>query len=415
MTEKVVITGLGAVTPVGNDPNSFWESLTAGRSGIADVTRFDVSAYSTRFAGELKEFDVSAYMDRKEARRADPYTQYAVAASKQALAQSGLDMSENDGQRIGAIIGSGIGGILTWEANHRALIERGPSKVSPFFIPMMIANMASGQVSMSIGARGSNFSTVSACASGAHAIGEAFEMIRRGQLDAAFAGGAEAPIAPTAMAGFASLKALSSRNDAPEKASRPFDRDRDGFVMGEGAGVLVLESESHAKARGAQILAEMAGYGSTADAHHMTAPAPGGEGAVRSIREALESSRVDPERVGYVNAHGTSTQLNDRFETMAIREVFGDHADRLVVSSTKSMTGHLLGAAGSVEAIAAVFAVRSGVIPPTINLENPDSDCDLDYCAHEAREAKVDVAISNSLGFGGHNVTLVVRKYDLEE
>ena len=415
MTEKVVITGLGAVTPVGNDPSAFWESLTAGKSGIAEVTHFDPSIFSTRFAGELKEFDLDAYMDKKQARRADPYTRFAIAASKQALAQSGLDMSENDGNRIGAIIGSGIGGITTWEANHRALIERGPGKVSPFFIPMMIADMASGQVSMQLGARGSNFATVSACASGAHAIGEAYEMIRRGQLDAAFAGGAEAPIAPTAMAGFASMRALSSRNENPAGASRPFDLERDGFVMGEGAGVLVLEAESHARERGADILAELGGYGSTADAHHMTAPAPGGEGAVRAIRQALDRGRVDPENVGYINAHGTSTQLNDRFETMAIREVFSAHADRLVVSSTKSMTGHLLGAAGAIEAIASVFVVRSGVIPPTINLENPDPECDLDYCPNEAREVPVDVVVSNSLGFGGHNVTLLIRKYGTEE
>jgi 3-oxoacyl-[acyl-carrier-protein] synthase II len=350
-------------------------------------------------------------MDAKEVRRADPFTQYAIAAAAQAARESGLDFSEHGGERIGVIVGSGIGGTTTWEASHRTLIERGPSRVSPFFVPMMIADMASGQVSMRFGARGSNFATVSACASGAHAIGEAFEMLRRGQLDAVLAGGSEAPISPLAMAGFCSMKALSTRNDDPPRSSRPFERDRDGFVMGEGAAILVLETETHARQRGAPILAELAGYGSTADAHHMTAPAPGGEGAARAMRQALASAKENPESVQYINAHGTSTPLNDKYETMAVHAVFGPHARELAISSTKSMTGHLLGAAGAVELVACVFAVRSDVVPPTVNYDHPDPECDLDYVPNEARRVEVRLALSNSLGFGGHNVSLAVRKY----
>lgn len=413
MTERVVITGMGALTPIGNDPGHFWNGLLEGRSGVGPIQRFDASELDTRFAGELKDFDPAAYMDPKEVRRADPFTQYALAAAKQAADESGLDFSEHGGERIGAIVGSGIGGTTTWEANHRTLIERGPSRVSPFFIPMMIADMASGQVSMRFGCRGSNFATVSACASGAHAIGEAFEMVRRGQLDAVLAGGSEAPITPLAMAGFCSMKALSSRNEDPSRASRPFDRERDGFVMGEGAAILVVESESHAKKRGATILAELAGYGSTADAHHITAPAPGGEGAARAMRQALDSAGESPEEVAYINAHGTSTPLNDKYETMAVHTVFGAHARRLAISSTKSMTGHLLGAAGAVELVACVFAVRSDVLPPTVNYEHPDPECDLDYVPNEARRGRVRLALSNSLGFGGHNVSLAVRKYGM--
>jgi 3-oxoacyl-[acyl-carrier-protein] synthase II len=341
MQEKVVITGMGTVTPVGLGVGATWRALAEGQSGIGPITRFDAAAFSTRIAGELKGFDPGDYMDRKEAKRNDPYAQYAIAAAKEAMEQSGLDPSEHNGNRMGCIIGSGIGGLTTWEAQHSILLEKGPSRVSPFFIPMMIADMASGQVSMIYGMRGSNFATVSACASGAHAIGEAFRLIQLGELDAAIAGGAEATITPMAVAGFCSLKALSTRNDEPEKASRPFERDRDGFVLGEGAGIVVLESERHALARGAAILAELAGYGSTADAHHITAPAPGGEGAARAMALALASAGARPEDVDYINAHGTSTELNDKFETMAIKTIFGARAARIPVSSTKSMTGHL--------------------------------------------------------------------------
>ncbi len=411
MHEKVVITGMGAVTPLGLGVGATWRAMVEGRSGIGPITRFDVSAFDSRIAGELKGFDPGEYMDRKEAKRADPFTQYAIAAAKEAMEQSGLDTSEQNGNRIGCIIGSGIGGLTTWEAQHSILLEKGPSRVSPFFIPMMIADMASGQVSMIHGTRGTNYAIVSACASGAHAIGEASRMIRLGELDAAIAGGSEATVTPMALAGFCSLKALSTRNDEPERASRPFDRERDGFVLGEGAAVLILESESHAKARGAVILAEVAGYGSTADAHHITAPAPGGEGAARAMALALRSAGARPEEIDYINAHGTSTQLNDKFETMAIHAVFGEHARKLGISSTKSMTGHLLGGAGAVEMVATVMTVRESLLPPTINLENADPECDLDYVPNQARRATVRLALSNSFGFGGHNVALAVRKY----
>lgn len=412
MADRVFVTGVGAVTPLGNDPAQLWNGLLEGRSGIAPVTRFDASDQTTRFAAEVKGFDPTEYMDPKEARRSDPFIQYAIASSRQARDASGIDCSEGNGERIGVIIGSGIGGIATWETNHKTLLDRGPSRVSPFFIPMMIANMASGMVSIDLGARGSNYATVSACASGAHAIGEAFEAIRRGQLDAVFAGGSEAPVSPLAMAGFSSMKALSTRNDEPERASRPFDKDRDGFVLGEGAGMLVLESESHARKRGATVLAEICGYGVTSDAHHISAPAPEHEGAARAMKLALEAAGVSTAEVDYINAHGTSTPLNDKFESIAIRGLFGADADRLAVSSTKSMTGHLLGAAGAVEAAVSVFAVRNDVIPPTMNYETSDPDCDLDFVPNEARKTKVRVAMSNAFGFGGHNVALVFRKVE---
>lgn len=410
MAERVFITGVGAVTPLGNDPAVLWSGLMEGRSGIGPVTKFDASDQTTRFAAEVRGFDPAVYMDPKEARRADPFIQYAIAAARQARDSSGVDCSEGNGERLGVIIGSGIGGIATWEANHQVLLQRGPGRVSPFFIPMMIANMASGMVSIDLGLRGSSFAPVSACSSGAHAIGEAFEMVRRGQLDVAFAGGSEAPVTALAMAGFSSMKALSSRNEDPTTASRPFDRDRDGFVLGEGAAVLVLESESHARRRGAPLIAELAGYGSTADAHHISAPAPEHEGAARSMRAALASAGVPAQAVDYCNAHGTSTPLNDRFESRALRSVFGSHADRLLVSSTKSMTGHLLGAAGAVEAVITAFAVRNDVVPPTMNYQTPDPECDLDYVPNEPRRVPVRVAMSNAFGFGGHNVALVLRK-----
>ncbi len=411
MKQKVVITGMGAVTPLGLSVPEFDKGLLAGHSGIVGVTHFDASELDSRIAGELKGFDPALYMDRKEAKRADPFTQYAVAACREAMAQSGLDTSENDGNRIGCIIGSGIGGTTTWEAQHRILVEKGPGRVSPFFVPMMIADMASGMLSMMWGARGANYATVSACASGAHAIGEAFSMIRHGELDAAIAGGSESPVTPLAMAGFCSMKALSTRNDSPSESSRPFDLDRDGFVIAEGSAVLVLESEAHARARGAEIIAELVGYGATADAHHITAPAPGGEGSARAMKLALQSAEVVPEEVDYINAHGTSTPLNDKFETMAIKSVFGAHARKLPVSSTKSMTGHMLGAAGAAELVASILAIRNQVVPPTINYRTPDPECDLDYVPNDAREAKVDFVLSNSFGFGGHNATLAVRRY----
>ncbi len=412
MTEKVVVTGMGAVTPLGLTAGEYWAALVEGRSGIGPVTRFDPSRLDARIAGELKGFDPLNYMDRKEVRRADPFTQYAVAAAAEAMAQSGLDTSEHNGSRVGVVIGSGIGGAQTWEAQHRTLLEKGPGRVSPFFIPMMIVDMAAGQVSIAFGARGANFATVSACASGAHAVGEAFRLVQKGELDAALAGGSEAGITELCMAGFCSSKALSTRNDEPSRASRPFDSERDGFVMGEGAAVVVLESERHALARGASILAELAGYGATGDAHHITAPSPGGEGGARGMALALREAGLKPEEVQYINAHGTSTPLNDKYETMAIRSVFGAHADGLAVSSTKSMTGHLLGAAGAIELVATVQSVRENLAPPTINYENPDPECDLDYVPNTARRLEIFAALSNSLGFGGHNVTLAVRKYE---
>lgn len=412
MSHKVVITGMGAVTPIGLDLASFWKSIVEGRGGIGPVTRFPIDEHSVKFAAELKDFDATVYMDAKEVKRNDPFVHYAMAASKQAVADAGLEIDKLDATRFGVIIGSGIGGITTFETQHSILVEKGPARVSPFFVPMMIIDMASGRVSMEFGAKGSNYATVSACSSGAHAIGESFRLLRDGELDVVVAGGAEAPITQMSLAGFANMKALSARNDDPAHASRPFDRDRDGFVMGEGAGVVILETLEHARSRGAKILAEMIGYGSTADAYHITAPAPGGEGAARAMVLALKSAGLAPEDVDYINAHGTSTPLNDKFETMAIHTVFGDHARKLCVSSTKSMTGHLLGAAGGVELIACVLAINEDLIPPTINYENPDPECDLDYVPNQPRRREVNVALSNSLGFGGHNVTLAIRKFD---
>jgi 3-oxoacyl-[acyl-carrier-protein] synthase II len=412
MSHRVVVTGMGVVSPIGLTVGTFWDALIGGRGGVGPITRFDASGMDVRIAAELKGFDPSLYMDAKDIKRADPFVQYAMAAAKQARSHAGLSDGSVDPNRFGVIIGSGIGGITTLEAQHTVLMTKGPGRVSPFFVPMMIVDMASGQISMEFGAKGSNYATVSACASGAHAIGESFRLIRDGELDVVVTGGAEAPITPLAMAGFASMKAASPRNDEPERASRPFDRDRDGFVMGEGAGVVVLESLEHARSRGAKVLSEVLGYGSTADAYHMTAPAPGGEGAARAIVLALKSAGVEPSEVDYINAHGTSTQLNDKFETTAIHTVFGEHARSLCVSSTKSMTGHLLGAAGGVELIACVLASMEDLIPPTINYENPDPECDLDYVPNQARRGKVRCAVSNSLGFGGHNVSLVIRKFE---
>jgi 3-oxoacyl-[acyl-carrier-protein] synthase II len=412
MNQRVVVTGLGVLSPIGLDAGEFWRSLIEGRSGIERITKFDPDGMTSQIAGELKGFDPKAHLDAKEVRRTDPFVQYALVASQQAYDQAGFGDGDVDPSRFAAIIGSGIGGIQTLEAQHSILMNRGPDRVSPFFVPMMIADMASGQVSMRFNAKGSNFATVSACSSGAHAIGEAWELLGSGQADVALAGGSEAPITPLALAGFCAMKALSTRNDDPGTASRPFDVDRDGFVMSEGAGVVLLETLEHAKSRGAEILGEIIGYGSTADAYHLTAPAPEGEGAARAMKAALESASLSPDEVDYINAHGTSTPLNDKFETMAIKSVFGTHSDKVLVSSTKSMTGHLLGAAGGVETVACLRAVVEGVVPPTMNLKNPDPECDLDYVPDEPRRHPVRVAISNSFGFGGHNVTLAVKKFE---
>lgn len=410
MRRRVVITGMGVVTPIGLNVEEFWSSLVAGKGGVCRITRFDPSAFSTQIAAEVKGFDPSTVIDRKELRRQDRFVQYAVVAVHQALTDSKLELDKEDRDRIGVVVGSGIGGIETWEGQFHKLRDSGPDRISPFFVPMMIIDMASGEISMRWNLKGPNFATVSACATAAHAIGESFQIIAQGDADVMVAGGSEAAITPLAMGGFCSMRALSRRNDAPEKASRPFELHRDGFVMGEGSGIVILEELERAKARGARIYAELAGYGATADAYHMTAPAPGGEGAARAMRVALASAGLSPEEVDYVNAHGTSTDLNDKFETMAIKTVFGEHAKKLAVSSTKSMTGHLLGAAGGIETVATVKTLFEGVIHPTINYEIPDPECDLDYVPNQARTQAVRAAISNSFGFGGHNVCLALKR-----
>src|SRR5438874_9076309 len=416
---RVVVTGLGALTPAGNTADEFWSALLGARSGIGPITKFDALVknaqgeflYPTRIAGEVRNFDPLQYVDKKEARRLDPFLQYAMACSVMAVEDAGLDTTRVDGDRFGVLIGSGIGGIQTLLANHETLREKGPDRVSPFFIPMMIVNMASGLVSMRFGAKGPNSAVITACATGNHAIGDAFRIIQRDEADLMIAAGADAIIVPLTIAGFSQMKAMSTRNDEPTKASRPFDAGRDGFVCGEGGGVLVLESLEHAVRRDARIYAELVGYGMTGDAHHMTAPDPEGDGAARAMAAALRDAGLSGPEVGYINAHGTSTQYNDKFETLAIKRVFGDHTRRLAVSSTKSMTGHLLGAAGGVEAIATVLVLHHGVLPPAINYETPDPDCDLDYVPNQARKQDVDVALSNAFGFGGTNATLVFRKY----
>ena len=416
---RVVVTGLGALTPVGNTVEEFWAALMQGKSGIGPITKFDAEAktesgefqFATRIAGEVRNFDELKYVERKEARRLDPYLKYAVACAVMAVQDSGLDTGKVDGTRFGTLIGSGIGGITTLLENHRTLLDRGPDRVSPFFVPMLIINMASGLVSMRFGAKGPNSSVVTACATGNHAIGDAFKIIQRGAADVMIAGGAEAIIVPLTIAGFCSMKAMSTRNDEPQKASRPFDAGRDGFVCGEGGGILVLESLEHARRRDARIYAEVIGYGMTGDAHHMTAPDPEGDGAARAMAGALADAGIVPGEVGYINAHGTSTPYNDKFETIAIKRVFGDHARKVAVSSTKSMTGHLLGAAGGIEAIATVLALHHGTLPPTVNYETPDPDCDLDYVPNQARKQDVELALSNAFGFGGTNATLAFRKY----
>jgi len=410
-TRRVVVTGLGTLSPVGNTADEFWTALVQGRSGVGMITRFDTTGYPTRIAGEVRNFDPLNFVDKKEARRLDPYLQYAIASAVLAVQDAALDTGKVDGTRFGVLIGSGIGGISTLLESHRNLIEKGPDRVSPFFIPMLIANMASGLVSMRFGAKGPNSAVVTACATGNHAIGDSFKIIQRADADVMIAGGSEAIIIPLTIAGFCSMKAMSTRNDEPTKAMRPFDANRDGFVAGEGAGILVLESLEHALARDARIYAEIVGYGMTGDAHHMTAPDPEGDGAARAMAAAVRDAGLDVSDVGYINAHGTSTVYNDKFETIAIKRVFGDHARRLAVSSTKSMTGHLLGAAGGIEAIATVLALHHGVLPPTINYETPDPDCDLDYIPNQARKQDVEVALSNAFGFGGTNATLAFRAY----
>jgi 3-oxoacyl-[acyl-carrier-protein] synthase II len=411
---RVVITGMGVASPVGCDLETFWSNLTSGVSGIGPITLFDVSQYDCRIGGEVKNFEPLRYFKNpKDVRRADRYTQLAMAAARTSLEDGGLDTAVYPNlERFGCIIGSGIGGLKSLSDQHTILMTKGPSRISPFMIPMMISNMASGMVSMEFGLRGPNFATVSACATACHAIGEAWRMIRDDEADAFVAGGAEATIVPLGLGGFSAMKALSTRNDDPTRASRPFDRDRDGFVMGEGAGVVLLEELGHARGRNAKIYCEVVGYGLSADAYHMTSPLPEGEGAARCMRVALDKAGINPEEVDYVNAHGTSTGLGDICETKAIKAVFGDYAKNgLLVSSTKSMTGHLLGAAGAVETAVCALAIRDSVIPPTINLDNPDPECDLDYVPHTAREKKVRVALNNSFGFGGHNATIAIREY----
>lgn len=409
--KRVVITGLGAVTPVGNDVETAWTNVINGVSGIGRLTRLDPDLFPAKVAAELKDFEIEKYVDKKEARRMDRFTQYAVAAAKMAVEDANLTINEENAPRIGVWVGSGIGGMETYEDQYRTLLEKGPRRVSPFFVPMMIPDMAAGQVSIATGAKGINSCSVTACASGANSIGDAFKVIQRGDADAMITGGTEAPLTSISFAGFSSAKALSF-DENPATACRPFDKNRSGFVMGEGAGILILESLEHALQRGARIYAEIVGYGAAGDAFHITLPAPGGEGSVRAMHQALSDAGIQPDEVDYINAHGTSTEANEKYETMAIKEVFGDHAYKVAVSSTKSMTGHLLGAAGAVEAIFSVRTITDGIIPPTINYETPDPDCDLDYVPNTARKQEVRTVLSNSLGFGGHNAALVFKKYE---
>ncbi|WP_085506966.1 beta-ketoacyl-ACP synthase II [Thalassobacillus devorans] len=408
--KRVVITGLGAVSPVGNNVKDMWDNITSGNSGIDTMTKINKDEYPAKVAAEVKDFDPTDFIEKKEARKMDPFTQYAVAASLMAVKDANLEITEENAYRTGVWIGSGIGGMGTYEEQFEKFQKKGYRRVSPFFIPMMIPDMAAGQVSITLGAKAMNSCTVTACASGANSIGDAFKVIQRGDADIMITGGTESPMNKMSFAGFSSAKALSFNED-PKTASRPFDKNRDGFVMGEGSGILVMETLESAQKRGAHIYGEIVGYGSTGDAHHITAPAPEGEGAVRAMKQALEDAGMSAEDIGYINAHGTSTELNDKFETMAAKQVFGEHARKLAMSSTKSMTGHLLGAAGAIEAIISLKAIEDGILPPTINYETPDPDCDLDYVPNEARKQQVDAVMSNSLGFGGHNASLVFKKY----
>jgi len=411
MAERVVITGMGAVSPLGCTVDEMWSHLIEGHSGIGPIRLFDPTGFDVRIAGEVTGFNPEAMLSAREAKRLDRFCQFALVASREAIRDADLTIDESNATEVGVLIGSGIGGVITLSEQIEVLRTKGPHRVSPFLIPMFIIDLAAGQVAIATGARGPNFGVVSACATSGHAIGEAAEIIKRGDAKVMIAGGSEAGVLPIGVAGFASMKALSTRNDEPERASRPFDRDRDGFVMAEGGGAVVLEAESYARERGARIYAELVGYGATDDAFHITAPSEGGEGAVRSMQIALRKAECDPSAVDYVNAHGTSTPANDRLETVALKTVFGPHALQVPISSTKSMTGHMLGAAGVVEAIVCVKAIEQGIVPPTINYENPDPDCDLDYIPNQARRRPVEVALTNSLGFGGHNTTLVLKKY----
>lgn len=410
LKRRVVVTGLGTVSPVGNDVETSWNNILAGKSGIGPLTRLDPDNYSAKVAAEVKDFEIENIIERKDARKMDRFTHYALASAMMAVKDANLDINESNADRIGVWIGSGIGGMETLENQFQIFQKRGYRRVSPFFVPMMIPDMATGQVSIYLGAKGVNSCTVTACATGTNSIGDAFKAIQRGDADAMIAGGTEAPITQMSVAGFCANTALSTNPD-PDTASRPFDLNRDGFVIGEGAGVIVLEELEHATSRGAKIYAEIVGYGSTGDAYHITAPAPGGEGGVRAMKIALEDGGLAPEDIDYINAHGTSTPYNDKYETIAVKEVFGDHAYKLAISSTKSMTGHLLGAAGGVEAIFSVLAIKDGILPPTINYETPDPECDLDYVTNEARKKEINAVISNSLGFGGHNATIAFKKY----
>ena len=412
MHRRVVITGIGLVSSLGIGTQATWDGLLAGTSGVGRVTRFDVSGFAAQIAAEVRGFDPLDYVEKKDVKKMDVFIQYAIAASQFAVVDSGLIITPENAPQVGVFIGSGIGGFATIEREHTALLEGGPRKISPFFIPASIINLASGQVSIRFGAKGPNLATCTACSASAHALGESFEIIKRGDAEAMIAGGSEAAITPMSVGGFASLRALSTRNDEPARASRPFDRDRDGFIIGEGAGVLILEELEHARARGARIYAEMVGYGVSADAHHITAPSEDGDGAVRAMAMALRKAGVEPSAVDYINAHGTSTPYNDKLETMAIKRCFGEHARRMAISSTKSMTGHLLGGAGGLEGGISALAVHHQVAPPTINLDHPDPECDLDYVPHVKREMPMTYALSNSFGFGGTNATLLFRRYE---
>ena len=409
--KRVVITGVGAITPIGNTPVQYWEGLVSGRNGIGEITLFDAHRHTCRIAGEVKNFDPHDYMDRKEAKRMDRFAQFGVAAAIQAQADAQFVINDLNAEQVGVIIGSGIGGLKVLEDQQTIYLNRGPDRCSPFMIPMMIANMAAGLTAIHTGAKGPNSCTVTACAAGSNAIGDAFRLIQAGYAQAMICGGTEAAVTPLAIAGFASARTLSTRNDDPAHASRPFDRDRDGFVLGEGAGILILEELQHALSRQARIYAEIVGYGMTCDAYHMTSPVPGGEGAARAIQLALKDAGLNPEQINYINAHGTSTSLNDSTETAAMKKALGNHAYKVAISSTKSMTGHLLGGSGGIEAVATVLAIANNRIPPTINLENPDPQCDLDYVPNSSRDLDIEVALSNSFGFGGHNVTLAFKKY----
>ncbi|EKZ4501201.1 beta-ketoacyl-ACP synthase II [Listeria monocytogenes] len=408
---RVVVTGIGAVTPIGNDAETSWENAKKGVNGVAKMTRLNPDDFPVKIAAELKDFDVEKYLEKKEARKMDRFTHYAIASAEMAMQDSGLVIDDSNANRVGVWIGSGIGGMETFETQYEIFLNRGHRRVSPFFVPMMIPDMGSGQVSIRFGAKGINSTTVTACATATNSIGDAFKVIERGDADAMITGGAEAPITKMSLAGFTANKALSLNPD-PETACRPFDKDRDGFIIGEGAGIVILEEYEHAKARGAKIYAEIVGYGATGDAYHITAPAPNGEGAARAMKMAIDDAGLTPDKVDYINAHGTSTPYNDEYETQAIKTVFGDHAKKLAISSTKSMTGHTLGASGGIEAIFALLTIRDNIIAPTIHLKNQDEVCDLDYVPNEAREANVNVVISNSFGFGGHNATLVFKRIE---